>query len=158
MGQSIQKMDQVKFVEDSLRKVWSDMVCLSRPYNFNFFKGCLPQISLGPFLNTLPHIFISNVSNVFLQSISRLIWWIEQQALQEMKNFSQYHEASKQNRMTLLMMFIHFQMSSDLRIMKSPLKIFKWLKIGQKLPKTNQVLILNHFTVDCRRGRYNGNI
>ena len=23
---------------------------------FEFFKGCLPQISLGPFLNTLSHI------------------------------------------------------------------------------------------------------
>ena len=26
---------------------------LSRPYPFNFFKGCLPQILLGPLLNTL---------------------------------------------------------------------------------------------------------
>ena len=37
-------MDQAKFVEDS------------RPYPFKFFKGCLPQILLGPFLNTLSHI------------------------------------------------------------------------------------------------------
>ena len=29
------------------------MVCLGRPYNFKFFKGCFPQILLGPFLNTL---------------------------------------------------------------------------------------------------------
>ena len=29
------------------------MVCLNRPYPFKFFKGCLPQILLGPFLNTL---------------------------------------------------------------------------------------------------------
>ena len=29
------------------------MVCLSRPYSFNFFKGCLPQVLLGRFLNTL---------------------------------------------------------------------------------------------------------
>ena len=27
--------------------------CLSRPYHFKFFKGCLQQILLGPFLNTL---------------------------------------------------------------------------------------------------------
>ena len=27
-----------------------------RPYHFKFFKGCLPQILLGPFLNTLTHI------------------------------------------------------------------------------------------------------
>ena len=32
------------------------MVCLSRPYHFKFLKGCLPQISHGPFLNTLTHI------------------------------------------------------------------------------------------------------
>ena len=31
------------------------MVRLRRPYRFNFFKGCFPQISLGPFLNTLSH-------------------------------------------------------------------------------------------------------
>ena len=31
------------------------MVCL-RPYPFKFFKGCLPQISLGPLLNTLSHL------------------------------------------------------------------------------------------------------
>ena len=28
---------------------------LGRSYHFKFFKGCLPQISLGPFLNTLTH-------------------------------------------------------------------------------------------------------
>ena len=31
------------------------MVCLSRPYQLNFFKSCLPQILLGPYLNTLIH-------------------------------------------------------------------------------------------------------
>ena len=35
---------QVKFVEDSLKKIWRDMGCLSRPYYFKFFKGCLPHI------------------------------------------------------------------------------------------------------------------
>ena len=29
------------------------VMCLSRPYYFKFFKGCLPQVLLGPFLNTL---------------------------------------------------------------------------------------------------------
>ena len=28
----------------------------SRPYLFKFFKGCLPQILHGPFLNNLSHI------------------------------------------------------------------------------------------------------
>ena len=27
-----------------------------KPYHFNFFKGCLTKILLGPFLNTLPHL------------------------------------------------------------------------------------------------------
>ena len=31
-------------------------ICLSRTYLFRFFKGCLPQILLGPFLNTLSYI------------------------------------------------------------------------------------------------------
>ena len=34
-------MGQVKFVEDSPLKKFSDMVCVGR--------GCLPQILLGPF-------------------------------------------------------------------------------------------------------------
>ena len=33
------------------------MVCLGRPYQFKFFKSCLPQVLLGPFLNTLTHMF-----------------------------------------------------------------------------------------------------
>ena len=28
-----------------------------KPYHFKFFKGCLPQILPGPFLNTLTHIW-----------------------------------------------------------------------------------------------------
>ena len=39
------RMDLVKFVEDSLLKIWSDMVCLSRPYHSKFFEGYLPQTS-----------------------------------------------------------------------------------------------------------------
>ena len=33
--------------------VWS----AGRPHSFKFFKGCLPQILPGPFLNTLSHIW-----------------------------------------------------------------------------------------------------
>ena len=29
------------------------------PYPFKFFKGCLPQILFGPFLNTLPHMIFT---------------------------------------------------------------------------------------------------
>ena len=32
-------------------------LCLSRPHPFKFFKDCLPQILLGPFLNTWTQIF-----------------------------------------------------------------------------------------------------
>ena len=38
-------------------KIWSEMVCLSRPYQFKFFKGCL---LLGAFLNTLTQMMINN--------------------------------------------------------------------------------------------------
>ena len=43
---------------------WSDMVCLSRAYHFKFCKGCLPQIFLGPFLNTLPQIQTEQSSKI----------------------------------------------------------------------------------------------
>ena len=52
-GSRYSTMDWVKLVEDSLWKIWSDMACLSSLYQFKFFRGCLPQIFLGPFLNTL---------------------------------------------------------------------------------------------------------
>ena len=45
-GSGYSRMDQVKSVEDSLY----------RRYHFKFFKGCLPQILLAPFLNTLTQI------------------------------------------------------------------------------------------------------
>ena len=61
-GTKYSRMEQVKFVEDNLQKIWSDMICLSRPCHFKFFKGCLPQISLGPFLNTLSQIQLWDIS------------------------------------------------------------------------------------------------
>ena len=63
-GTKYSRMDQVKFVEDSLYKIRKDMVCLGRPYPFNFFKGCLPQILLGPFLNTLSHITLRAITKI----------------------------------------------------------------------------------------------
>ena len=41
---------------------------LSRPYPFNFYRGCFPQILLGPFWNTLSH-FVT----IFL-TFALLIW------------------------------------------------------------------------------------
>ena len=57
------------FEEDLLKNnIWGK-VFKNRPYHFKFFKGCLPQILLGPFLNTLPHlrsrIYIYNVISVW---------------------------------------------------------------------------------------------
>ena len=55
-------MDQVQFTAKiQPLNVWSDMVCLGRPYNFNIFKACLPQISLGPFLNTLTQTILQEI-------------------------------------------------------------------------------------------------
>ena len=60
------RIDQVKFAEYSLLKNWSNMVCLGTPNYLNFFKGCLPQILRGPFLNTLTqlHSWLINVSDI----------------------------------------------------------------------------------------------
>ena len=35
---------------------------LSRPYPFKFFKGCLPQILLGPFLTILTQLRVTNLT------------------------------------------------------------------------------------------------
>ena len=52
-----------------------DMVCLSRPYHFKFFKGCLPQLSHGPFLNTLSHLSIF-IHQLNLSQINPLVFVI----------------------------------------------------------------------------------
>ena len=50
------RMDQVKFVEDSLSNIWSYMVCLS-------------QNLLCPFLNTLTHLFRNTICSSQCQAI-----------------------------------------------------------------------------------------
>ena len=45
-------------------------MCLSRPYPSKVFKGFPPQILLGPFLNTLPHITLP-ITTVFLVDFER---------------------------------------------------------------------------------------
>ena len=37
----------------------------NRPYHFNFFKGCLSQILLAPFLNIFSQLWLLNVLNNF---------------------------------------------------------------------------------------------
>ena len=50
MGQSIQEWTKLNLWKTAFKKFKGGMVC------FRFFKGCLPQVLLGPFLNTLSHI------------------------------------------------------------------------------------------------------
>ena len=71
-GSRYSRMDQVKFVEDSLKKIWSDFVCLGRPYHFKFYKGCILLILLGPFVNTLTHLIYQSALPLILL-ISRSI-------------------------------------------------------------------------------------
>ena len=50
-----------------------DQVKLSRPYDIKYFTGCLPQISLGPFLNTLSHLV--PVLLTLTSLLSPIIYW-----------------------------------------------------------------------------------
>ena len=49
------------------------MVFLCRPYHFKFFKGCLSQILLGPFLNTLSHTLCADISMLGVKNYSNAI-------------------------------------------------------------------------------------
>ena len=56
-------------------KIWSDMVCWGKPYLFKFFKCCLPQTLLGPFLNTLSHILLFWIVFSFpIAAVSKSDW------------------------------------------------------------------------------------
>ena len=60
------KNGPVKLMEDSLKKIWSDFVCLGRPYHFKFYKGCILLILLGPFVNTLTHLIYQSALPLIL--------------------------------------------------------------------------------------------
>ena len=49
------------------------MVCLGRPYHFKFFKGCFPQILIGPFLNNLSHMEDSITRHYYAFQINSII-------------------------------------------------------------------------------------
>ena len=53
MGQSIQEWTKWNLRKTAFKKLED------RPYPLECFKGCLPQILLGPFLNTLSYIPMS---------------------------------------------------------------------------------------------------
>ena len=60
LGQNIQAWTNENLWKTAFKKfegIWSALwSTLSRPYPFKYFKGCLPHILLGPFLNTLSHL------------------------------------------------------------------------------------------------------
>ena len=49
-------MHQVKLVEDSLLKFEEVWIALVDHTLLTFLKGCVPQVLLGPFLNTFTHL------------------------------------------------------------------------------------------------------
>ena len=67
ISEGIQECTKWNLWKAAFKKIWSDMVCLDRAYHFSFFKGCLLQILLGPFLNTWPISIVRSVrsSNIF---------------------------------------------------------------------------------------------
>ena len=76
------------------------MVCLSKPYHFKFFKSCLPQILLGPFLNTLTHIkLIMNCHHAHDVTLFRLFLVI-------LSLWSKYHDNSI-SRFRVIIGFAH---------------------------------------------------
>ena len=74
-GTKYSRMNQMKLVEDSLQKFWSDYGLLKQTVSLKFFKGCLSQISLGPFLNTLSYIsfiyvcMFCEIKNLIIENI-----------------------------------------------------------------------------------------
>ena len=54
-------MDQGKIVEDNLKNLKRNSL-LRQTIALQFFKGCLPQILLGPFLNTLSQMCLTNMT------------------------------------------------------------------------------------------------
>ena len=63
----------------AFKKILIVTVCLGRPYHFNFFKGCLPRILLGLFLNTLSHLYLQlkptshSLSRKIMKDVKRTI-------------------------------------------------------------------------------------
>ena len=89
-------------MKTAFKKLEGIWFALGRPYPFKFLKGCIPQILLGPFLNTLSHmyfqllpcvqwLFLNLTEEVVLRSFSGM-------AL--LKNFAKF--TGKQHFRTLL--------------------------------------------------------
>ena len=54
-------MEKVNFWKTAFKKFEGAWSALSKPHPLKFFKGCLPQSLLGPFLNTLSHLMVCTV-------------------------------------------------------------------------------------------------
>ena len=65
MGQGIQEWTKKNLCKTAFKKIWNSWLPkqIIRSYYFKFFKGCLSQILLGLFLNTLTHVELINVFN-----------------------------------------------------------------------------------------------
>ena len=48
-----------------------------RPYHFKFFRGCFPQISLGPFFNTLFQIVFTFLCSFILYLMKEKKPWLK---------------------------------------------------------------------------------
>ena len=76
-------MDQGKFVEDCLYKIWSG--------HFKFFRGCLPQILIGPLFNTLTQMVVSlTFYKLALYKIPFKIILFIQVSILELSDFSDF--------------------------------------------------------------------
>ena len=64
------------------------MVCLSRPYPLKFFKSCLPQILLSPFLNTLSHTIVKDSYQTFCSLTLRNLGQFEKSRIQKLTIYS----------------------------------------------------------------------
>ena len=70
MGQGIQwtKENLWKTAFKKIEVIWY-AIPLQSFFHFNFFKGCLPQILLCPFLNNLTHIILYQLAKCYYQKL-----------------------------------------------------------------------------------------
>ena len=88
------------------------LLCFNRPYHFKSFKGCIPQILLGPFLKTLVHIkhfgwLKSHIASTY-PYYEEKFWWIFGEMdrgkqdgctyLSFRKSFARYNYSQKETR------------------------------------------------------------
>ena len=70
----------------NVNKCISESNSLSRPYPFKFFKGCVPQILLGSFLNTLSHLKSAEVLPIFKKDQKRFENLKDQKRFENLKS------------------------------------------------------------------------